>query len=593
MITRKLLIFWICFTFANLIICVEVPNEFVQRNNDYYIPQKNNEIPKSMKEYLKLSPTGIDFIGSSKNDTSILITTLTEHEVKWTFCRNDSFQCENKEQELSICYHNGNIVESKHEIDKECNGKNMCQIKVKLSAHENYLFNNHYERGHSFATKKTCYIIHLYSSNNENRGRLQVLYDDYITISNGSAGEACKIHTAKLPSAEPLTYHTEIVVRQGENNDGCNIKMSSYKSHLIIKDKLIVPTSSTPSKLSNILTTTEQSATAKFFDDWIYLIIVIVVIFIIAIIAAIIIKRKWLKKQFQKKKKCVNSTAKVLSPEKEEKNGAAAFDETTPFNSNQQKNNLEKIVTQNNKKKDENGQKLADSKPQTPATVEMEPLQVHSIPATTTTAANVNENVASSLTLASTQASLSCDTTAPKSTVPQKTEAEMTPDELEYLAFSTSDTGKRYRIFRTAVKLAEKTAESHGFSINDRNPTVPGDEEDWLKNHADSLTKTCVEIHGIPVPDIGSTHNEHLDYIDKHSLRDIYLIALYAEVEEPTRMFFLSSVIERFREVIKQIPTKELTKAQHPLPLLLRVYDEHPEVFGVRPRRKNNDNKKK
>uniref|UniRef100_A0AC35EXX0 Uncharacterized protein n=1 Tax=Panagrolaimus sp. PS1159 TaxID=55785 RepID=A0AC35EXX0_9BILA len=99
-----------------------------------------------------------------------------------------------------------------------------------------------------------------------------------------------------------------------------------------------------------------------------------------------------------------------------------------------------------------------------------------------------------SLNTDSTQPTLSLDITQPK------TESEMTPDEMENLAFLTLDPGKRFRIFNTAVKMAEKIAESHGFWINDRDPTVPGDEEAWLKKHADNLVRACVEIHGVPVP---------------------------------------------------------------------------------------------
>uniref|UniRef100_A0A914XYK8 Uncharacterized protein n=1 Tax=Panagrolaimus superbus TaxID=310955 RepID=A0A914XYK8_9BILA len=100
----------------------------------------------------------------------------------------------------------------------------------------------------------------------------------------------------------------------------------------------------------------------------------------------------------------------------------------------------------------------------------------------------------------------------------------MTPDELEYLAFSILDSGKRFRIFNTAVKMAEKIAESHGFWINDRDPTVPGDEEAWLQKEADNIVRTCVEIHGVPVPDFGANKSEYLDFIERHSLREIYQI---------------------------------------------------------------------
>uniref|UniRef100_A0AC34FPA4 Uncharacterized protein n=1 Tax=Panagrolaimus sp. ES5 TaxID=591445 RepID=A0AC34FPA4_9BILA len=481
--------------------CQEVSKDFVQRNEKYYRVHSNDEIPDDMRNVVELDDTILIISGAAENDTSFLITTLGEHKVKWTFCRDDSHQCANKEQEFSVCYHNGgdNMFESKNDIDKECEGKRMCKIKVQLSKRDNFIFGGDFaENGMSLVPGEKCHAVNLYASSDETRGHIKT-ENNYDPTDSSTFG--CKLLTRKLRKSNQ--YHTQIFVRQGKNNDGCKIKMFSYQSQLIIKGELNHSNATRSTKAPQIFESTEKSATAKFFDDWKYLIIVIVVIFIGAIIAAVVIKRKWLKKQFQKKKKNINSTAQgrgIGASEKQDTHGTT-FDETTPYASNRQKLNVpaEKQTAQNEKKKEETATKV--------------------------------------------------------------------------------------------LKLAEKIAESHGFWINDRDPTVTGDEEEWLKNHADSLTKICVELHGVPIPDIGATHTEHLDYIDKHSLRDIYIIALYTEVEEPTRMFFLTSVIERFREVVKQIPTNELEKAPHPLPLLLRVYQEHPSVFGLRPLKKNNDKK--
>lgn len=91
--------------------------------------------------------------------------------------------------------------------------------------------------------------------------------------------------------------------------------------------------------------------------------------------------------------------------------------------------------------------------------------------------------------------------------------------------------------------MAEKIAESHGFWVNDRDPTVCGDEEAWLKKDADNMVRACCEIHGVPVPDIGANKAEYLDFIEKHSLREIYQIALYSEVDDVIRTFFLNAVM--------------------------------------------------
>uniref|UniRef100_A0A7E4W2N1 Uncharacterized protein n=1 Tax=Panagrellus redivivus TaxID=6233 RepID=A0A7E4W2N1_PANRE len=158
-------------------------------------------------------------------------------------------------------------------------------------------------------------------------------------------------------------------------------------------------------------------------------------------------------------------------------------------------------------------------------------------------------------------------------------ENEMTADELEYLAFCTSDPGKRFRIFRAAVKTAEKVAETHGYFLNARDPTVPEEEDTWLRVGADNLIKTCIELHGEPLPAIGDSHNEHMEFVATHSMREIYQVALYVELDDATRMYFLQAVIERFKELLKKFPLEELEKCKHPMSLLIQVYKEHPEAF--------------
>lgn len=91
--------------------------------------------------------------------------------------------------------------------------------------------------------------------------------------------------------------------------------------------------------------------------------------------------------------------------------------------------------------------------------------------------------------------------------------------------------------------MSEKIAEAHGFWINDRDPTVPGDEEMWLQKEADNMVRACVEIHGVPVPDFGANKSEYMDFIERHSLREIYQIALYTEVNDVIRSFFLTAVM--------------------------------------------------
>uniref|UniRef100_A0A914QEL4 Uncharacterized protein n=1 Tax=Panagrolaimus davidi TaxID=227884 RepID=A0A914QEL4_9BILA len=83
----------------------------------------------------------------------------------------------------------------------------------------------------------------------------------------------------------------------------------------------------------------------------------------------------------------------------------------------------------------------------------------------------------------------------------------------------------------------------------------------------------------------GANKAEYLDFIKRHSLREIYQIALYTEVDDITRLFFLNSVIERFREVVRKLPAEKLEKCQHPIPLLFQIYKEHPDIFEFKPKK--------
>uniref|UniRef100_A0A7E4VMG8 CUB domain-containing protein n=1 Tax=Panagrellus redivivus TaxID=6233 RepID=A0A7E4VMG8_PANRE len=357
----------------------------------------------------------------------------------------------------------------------------------------------------------------------------------------------------------------------------------------------MITETSTNETTTDLTTTAESVGFAMAKHWWIFLILLILVFFIVVAII-ISLKWQWIKEKYQGTNSKVEIKPEIpldfdrpsehTRPSKEVTGGAVKFDNVDQKKklSTSDKRDTVRVPknapSKKSNKTNTKSRKESKSISQAATPKNEEPTVQKIVPKSTITNTAPQDKSSAIGVKVTSEVPVMPPVSEPEVKGLPSLENEMTPDELEYLAFSTVSTGKRYRIFRAAVRTAEQIAEKHGFYISGREPTVNDEEEEWFRNSADSLIKTCIELHGEPLPQIGDTHNDHLEYIASHSLREIYQVALYVELEDSTRMYFLNAVVERFKELIKKFPLEELRKGRHPMKLLVQVYQDHPDSFN-------------